>query len=445
MNISKYKKRFYQLMESQIGDVKPIISENEIKEDDIDLTNTYLSKDEISKRKQEASQYETIKSPRVVDLTGKIFKDLETTTGEDYVSGLDFEETQSGVYSVKFSSEFIEKYFSLPSSQVYKNFGPYGDEHGDQSVPLIIRVGNEEFGIDELLDNIKISTEGYPTNRIHFGGGISTALQGTGLGYLIYQQFIKFLGYGSSMPNASNKAQVVWSKLAKDPDFYSFTLSKDGLSYVYVISKTNSLDTPEDIVKNLLEKIYTYNNDDMKVVLGSELKKDFPEIEKLFLSPLLETVLKNLMNRLKGNIEYILQDKDSKDLNEVLPKRIEEDARRINNIVSSEAELPFKLIKLIYNDVKELFDKFVGTYYVDNTVDLNGEVSRNGVPYWKRKNKEGKEIKPITTNGGFRREKWDDGRPYHENFEIALDEISKFFYEYFDYLKYTEKVSSMFK
>jgi hypothetical protein len=76
---------------------------------------------------------------------------------------------------------------------------------------------------------------------------------------------------------------------------------------------------------------------------------------------------------------------------------------------------------------------------------LNGEVSRNGVPYWKRKNKEGKEIKPITTNGGFKREKWDDGRPYHENFEIALDEISKFFYEYFDYLKYTEKVSSMFK
>ena len=40
-------------MESQIGDVKPIICENEIKEDDIDLSNTYLSKDEISKRKKE--------------------------------------------------------------------------------------------------------------------------------------------------------------------------------------------------------------------------------------------------------------------------------------------------------------------------------------------------------------------------------------------------------
>ena len=49
MSISNYKKRFYQLMESQIGDVKPIICENEIKEDDIDLSNSYLSKDEISK------------------------------------------------------------------------------------------------------------------------------------------------------------------------------------------------------------------------------------------------------------------------------------------------------------------------------------------------------------------------------------------------------------
>ena len=224
MSILNYKKRFYQLMESQIGDVKPIISENEIKEDDIDLSNTYLSKDEISKRKKETSQSETIKSPKVVDLTGKIFKDLETTTGEDYISGLDFERTQINHYKVKFSSEFIEDFFSIPSSEVYKNLGPYGDEHGDQPVPLILKVGSQEYTIQELLNNIYINNEGYPTNRIHFGGGVGRFLEGTGLGYLIYQQFIKYLGYGSSMTNASNKAQVVWSKLAKDPDFYSFII-----------------------------------------------------------------------------------------------------------------------------------------------------------------------------------------------------------------------------
>lgn len=439
MNISKYKKRFYQLMESQMGDVKPIISENEMKEDDIDLSNTYLGQEKISKKKEQNRV--SSHSPKVIDLTGKIFKDLENTTGEDYMRGLDFEETQSGVYRVKFSSEFIENYFSLPSSQVYRNFGPYGDEHGDQPVPLIIRAGNQEFGIDELLDNIKISTEGYPTNRTHFSPGIGSALQGTGLGYLIYQQFIKYLGYGSSMQNSSDKAQVVWSKLAKDPDFYSFTVIKGGQSYVYAISKTNNLSmTPEDIVKNLLLKIYTYDNSDMQVVLGSELKKDFPEVEKLFSSPL-ETVLKTLMNNLKGNIEFILKDKNFKDLTDVLPNRIEESSLKIINIVTSETQPPFKLGKLIYNDVKELFDKFVEEYYVDNTVDLNGEVSSNGVPYWKRKNKEGKAIKIKN----FASKEWDDGTPYHKNFELSLDEISKFFYQYFGHLEYVEKFSSMFQ
>ena len=440
MSILNYKKRFYQLMESQIGDVKPIISENEIKEDDIDLSNTYLSKDEISKRKKETSQSETIKSPKVVDLTGKIFKDLETTTGEDYISGLDFERTQINHYKVKFSSEFIEDFFSIPSSEVYKNLGPYGDEHGDQPVPLILKVGSQEYTIQELLNNIYINNEGYPTNRIHFGGGVGSFLEGTGLGYLIYQQFIKYLGYGSSMTNASNKAQVVWSKLAKDPDFYSFILEKGGSQSVYVISKTNSLETPESIVLSLLKTIYSYSGNDIRVILGSEIKKDFPEIEKMFSNPD-ETVLNSLMNNLKKDIEFILQNKNLKDLNDVLPNRIEEISSKIINILTSETKPPYKLGKLIYNDVKELFDKFVGKYFVENTVDLNGEVSMNGIPYWKRKNKEGKQIK----RENFLSSEWDDGRPYHMNFEISIDLISKFFHQYFVYLEYTEKISSTFQ
>ena len=435
MSISNYKKRFYQLMESQIGDVKPIICENEIKEDDIDLSNTYLSKDEISKRKKETSQSETIKSPKVVDLTGKIFKDLETTTSEDYVSGLDFEQTYSNHYKVNFSSEFIEDFFSIPTSEVYKDLGPYGDEHGNQPVPLILKVDNQEYTIQELLKDIRINTEGYPTNRIHFGGGVGRFLEGTGLGYLIYQQFIKYLGYGSSMTNASNKAQVVWSKLAKDPDFYSFIIEKGGSQSVYVISKTNSLETPESIVLSLLK-----SDHDIKVILGSEIKKDFPEIEKMFLNPN-ETVLKSFMKQLKSDIEFILEHENLQDLNDVLPNRIEEISSKIINILTSENKPPYKLGKLIYNDVKELFDKFVGKYFVENTVDLNGEVSMNGIPYWKRKNKEGKQIK----RENFLSSEWDDGRPYHMNFEISIDLISKFFHQYFVYLEYTEKISSTFQ
>ena len=174
--------------------------------------------------------------------------------------------------------------------------------------------------------------------------------------------------------------------------------------------------------------------------MGSEIKKDFPEIEKMFSNPD-ETVLNSLMNNLKKDIEFILQNKNLKDLNDVLPNRIEEISSKIINILTSENKPPYKLGKLIYNDVKELFDKFVGKYFVENTVDLNGEVSMNGIPYWERKNKEGKQIK----RKNFSSKEWDDGRPYHLNFEISLDEISKFFHQYFVYLEYTEKISSTFQ
>ena len=446
MSISNYKKRFYQLMESQIGDVKPIICENEIKEDDIDLSNSYLSKDEISKRKKETSQSETIKLPKVVDLTGKIFKDLETTTSEDYVSGLDFEQTEPNYYKVNFSSEFIEDFFSIPSSKIYKNFGPYGDEHGDPSVPLILKFGSQEYTIQELLNDIRINTEGYPTNRIHFGGGVGSFLEGTGLGYLIYQQFIKYLGYGSSMTNASNKAQVVWSKLAKDPDFYSFIIEKGGSQSVYVISKTNPLETPESIVERILQRILSYSSNDIKVILGSEIKKDFPEIEKMFSNPN-ETVLRSLMKRFKSYVEFLTSSKLTKDINENLFGKISEVTLKIYDIISNDRQ-PFRLTELIDNDVKELFDKVIKKYYVDSSVDFNSETSTDGTPYWERKNEEGKKMERSTTydfQNGMTISKWDDGTPYYSLLELSLSEISKFFSNYFKLKKYNESVMSTFK
>ena len=103
--------RFKQLLESQMGDIRPIICEYEIAEDDIDLDKTYLSKEKITKKKEDINNHGP-KQPKVVDLTGKIFKDLETTTSEDYMRGLDFNEINKGYYKVSFSPEFIEKYFS---------------------------------------------------------------------------------------------------------------------------------------------------------------------------------------------------------------------------------------------------------------------------------------------------------------------------------------------
>ena len=120
--------RFKQLLESQMGDVRPIICEYEIAEDEIDLDKTYLSKEKITKQKEDIKRWGEPKQPKVVDLTGKIFKDEDTTTRSDnHMRGLDFDEVNDGFYKVNFSPEFIEKYFSLPSSQVYKTTSLYCD------------------------------------------------------------------------------------------------------------------------------------------------------------------------------------------------------------------------------------------------------------------------------------------------------------------------------
>jgi hypothetical protein len=39
-NIEQYKRRFYKLLESTMGDVKPLLVESEL--DEVDLVGTYL-------------------------------------------------------------------------------------------------------------------------------------------------------------------------------------------------------------------------------------------------------------------------------------------------------------------------------------------------------------------------------------------------------------------
>lgn len=423
--------RFKQLLESQMGNVRPIICEYEIAEDDIDLDKTYLSKEKITKQKEDIKSWDEPKQPKVVDLTGKIFKDEETTTRDDYMRGLDFDEVNTGFYKVNFSPEFIEKYFSLPLSQVYKTTSLYGNEHGDQPVPLVIKIDNKEYDIEDLLNDIHIKTEGYPTNRIHFPGGVGASLEGTGLGYLIYQQFIKYLGFGSSKPNASSKAQVVWSKLTKDPDFYSFVVQSDFDNYVFVISKTNTLrfgEEPKDIVLNLLDILYRNKSSKFNVVLGSELKRDFPEIETMFSSPSGPIIKKN-MATLKLYIDYFLQisDRSIQTLNEEVPSKIEAYKSKIIEMVTDDTNPPFSTTKSIYNEVKELYDKFVEKFYDPSSPPFkDGQLNPN------RK-----------INSKY--EKYVDSSEFGpKNFMSSLYNIEQFFIYYFNMIDYQQKISGLF-
>ena len=51
MNINEYRNRFYNLLESKLGNVKPLICEIEIGEDKIDLSQTYLSPEKMKNLK----------------------------------------------------------------------------------------------------------------------------------------------------------------------------------------------------------------------------------------------------------------------------------------------------------------------------------------------------------------------------------------------------------
>jgi hypothetical protein len=128
--------------------------------------------------------------------------------------------------------------------------------------------------VDEILNDwgIKIETEGEPGNRIHFMSGIPPVFMGTGLGYLIYQEFIKYLGWGSSTSSVSAESQRIWAKLIKDPDFYSFYIAGEKSSRIFAIYKG----TDKDIVKIVDDNYYDVES----IKFGQDLLTDYPELIK---------------------------------------------------------------------------------------------------------------------------------------------------------------------
>jgi hypothetical protein len=289
MNINDYRNRFYNLLESKLGNVKPLLCENEIDEDKIDLSNTYLNPEDVSSLKKTnrhlAKDVFDVKDTKSVSsIKGNQFKNSESSSGNEY--GLTFSEIGSygrgKKYKVNFPSEFISKYFSLPTSQVHNQLGPYGDEHGDKDVPMNVPIPNsdKETSVVNLLSNVIIATEGYPTNRTHFPEGIPETLRGTGLGYIIYESFIKYLGWGSSEPSASSLSRVVWAKLSSDPDFYTFHIESNSGQSIIAISKTIQQPSPDEIVKQISNH-FKNSVGDVKLKLGDDLKNDYPHLANI--------------------------------------------------------------------------------------------------------------------------------------------------------------------
>ena len=168
---------------------------------ELDTTGTYLDR---SRNKYAQAEY-----PKFRKMFGKVFKDSPTTSGVDY--GLKYEGED---YEFDLNSDIFYEWNVIFPDDFYKHFVPKGENLEEW------KKDNKDI-VKELMDNlnsIRIKAEG-GLNRTHFPGGIPNDLKGLGLGYIIYEGLVRYLGYASSRPDASNAAQKVWSQIAEDPDF----------------------------------------------------------------------------------------------------------------------------------------------------------------------------------------------------------------------------------
>ena len=441
MNINEYRNRFYNLLESKLGNVKPLICEIEIGEDKIDLSQTYLSPEKMKElkdtNKTNPDPYlPSVKVNKVSDIKGNQFKDAGLISGNEY--GITFEEITKNVYKVNFPNEFIQKYFSLPTSQVYDSqLGPYGDEHGNKDVPMnadkYVNTPSGpiamEYSIEDSLNNININTEGHPTNRIHFPSGVPRSLRGSGLGYIIYESFIKYLGWGSSQPNASSLAQVIWSKLAEDPDFYSFVIEMNNDTSVFTISKKSDL-KPDKIVNSILYHFKGGGN--VKLTLGDDLKNDYPNLVVASENPI-NARFNLFFDALKYHLDYLISLKGnvSPGFTDGFYNGMLRKTNDVMDILDSE-DYPYPLYRSKYDELKSLFDKVVDLYYISSSVSFETDVfgTSKNIPKWKRKGKDGQELVLDSTTLSDEK-KWTDGSLYVENFESALSAAATFFNNFF--------------
>lgn len=195
-------------------------------------------------------------------LYGKIFKEAPTTKDKSW--GIEFELIDD--FELNYSGEIDEndpnkdsvnqRYEVVFTDAFFKSFiKKNADDSWWKKFLSIFGIGDISF---ESLKT-RIICEPYNTNRIHFPEGISEDFRGIGLGYVIYESFIKFLGYASSNTTATPAAQKVWSQIANDPDFYTI-ISKTGVKSsnlagsILAVHKDCKKDITEEICKWMLKQ-----------------------------------------------------------------------------------------------------------------------------------------------------------------------------------------------
>jgi len=152
-------------------------------------------------------------------------------------------------------------------------------------------------GIDEEdINKLEITLE-KPGHRIHINYGIPPYLRGLGLGYSIYKNFIKYIGWGYSKGDAKINAKLIWKKLLIDPDFYIISspnkilaIDKNivgkqvilkGITMYGYINIDNKVYSDENVIEIISKFLRNHTIEDLKKIeIDPDLIKKYPIISK---------------------------------------------------------------------------------------------------------------------------------------------------------------------
>jgi hypothetical protein len=246
---------------------------------ELNITGTYLDKTNIPKSDTYSTSGIKKTTSDLLSKKGKIFKDEPTTTSEPI---LNFKvQTKSGnktSHRIIFPTNFLDQ--DTDTTTMYNLL----DDSDVVKIPM-----------KELLEDKFIVTEG-KFNRIHFttfedtnlpaSDGVPRDLRGIGLGYLIYDNFIKHLGFASSNNNhTSNESMSLWNKIATDPDFLCILLKEDKNRGEIMAIHKGFAETEKiafEFIENLSPNTKEILIDDelMKLPKVAELKTKFDSLER---------------------------------------------------------------------------------------------------------------------------------------------------------------------
>jgi hypothetical protein len=194
-----------------------------------------------------------LKESQLINLVNKIINELDTTNSyiNKHEDPTNIKKTNIFANSPK--SEFID--YGIQFLEVWKNYyealflNPLPDEFYDYISKFDDEIQKE---IKESIRTIYIEASG-EFNRIHFREGIHPYLKGIGFGYIIYEAFVKFLGYASSSENATSDSRKIWKKLLNDPDFHGIVCGDENRGNVLIFDKNFNGDIP-NIAKQFLHQ-----------------------------------------------------------------------------------------------------------------------------------------------------------------------------------------------